>query len=326
MPSASIWTNNENRATFSDVVAAQTIPDLLKPVTMDQRKNSLGHSIDQLTTRRSLNDSYGKRMMNKTKDDLDDMKYKRNSTELGPIGTRRQSPNDNQWEPMLGSIHQPTPTPFSTLPRSRFLDSFQQCNQVAEQVALAGGVDSETLMSRYSFFNDDQSLYLAMQLEQQRRQRQQQQQQQQLHQQQQQQTQNHIDSSWNTATVPPTSSNSSMWTPMGYSPPSIYQQQQQSHSQQSQQMSAVGSWPVRPPPGLSMNNNSNPGRSQTNPSTMGYGAEVNTNDTMTMSQNNGHEEMRTYDPFHTVSYLWQGGNDPWSSSSYSDSNGHKKQQ
>lgn len=297
----SIWNSSNGGVTFSDVVAAQNqLPDLVKPV---MNKPKMDASSMSLSRRLQQDQSAG--LYNRSPMDVKASSNKRNSADLGPIGPRRRSPNLN-WEPMGGGIGAPlqNPTPtgggtgiFSGLSRSRFLDSFQARNQSSvEQQMLLGG-DNPSLMTSYSYF-DDPSVLLAMYNRQQQQQQQQQAQAQQQAQQQQQQQQQIDAGGWST------SSSSSMWTPMGYS---NYPQQQQHIQQHQQQQPTTGMWPIRPPPGLADNLPSN------NNSQLHH-LHQQQQQQMRHQQQQQEDEMRTYDPFKSVSYLWQGNNDPWGSS------------
>uniref|UniRef100_A0A336KV56 CSON015221 protein n=1 Tax=Culicoides sonorensis TaxID=179676 RepID=A0A336KV56_CULSO len=358
---ASIWT--ENRATFSDVVAQQPLigtqnvqEPALKPNKM--MKNPYGEQ--QKANRRSagdvpMNSSQnmgnlglgGGNMFNNnnnnnnTKRNLmfggrvkDDLSLFRSMEEpksvispnfdgFGPIGTpllSRNSPpfmQQQNWDSMnnqMGvpnTIQQPTASMsnYPTQTRSRFLDAFptrQQENVNYSQSQDSNILEAANLMSQFPVWNADPNILLEMFNRQQQ--------------------QEQLDA-WNRS--------NNAWNPMNYS--NTPTASTQNH------MNSAGQWPVtvRPPPGLSLNrdrqqpqNQMMQQQQQQQSSHISSRAE----DTILSSNNNnnidstgsqgagGGETMRTYDPFKSLSYLWQGSTDLWGASNNNNNKNNNKKQ
>lgn len=345
---ANIWT--ENRATFSDVVAHQPMfpvgqggqepamkqAKMMKNSYMDQQKAgrrsagdaqgmNVGGNLSNLGLgggnmfNNKRNAMYGGRV----KDDLslygsmDEGKSvnKRNSDDFGPIGTpllTRNSPPfiQQNWEPMLGQstgIQQPTPMSsyYQTQARSRFFDTFQNRSHLQQDNVGNMGqqqqdnsiLEAANLMSQYPVWNADRNVLMEM-----------------FNRQQQQEQMD----AWNRSTA---------WNPMNYS---------NTMAQTTQHQPNPGSWsvPVRPPPGLTLNRDrQHVGAISAHQQQQGSHISNNRPEEVVPTTSNAGnvtaaaqgEPMRTYDPFKSLSYLWQGSTDLWGSSA-SNNNNNKKQE
>lgn len=353
---ANIWT--ENRATFSDVVAQQPIlpvgqGKMMKNSYMEQQKpmrrsagdaqgmnvggnmSNLGLGGGNMFNNNNNNNNkrnlmYGQRVKEEVPmyGSRDDSKVvnKRNSDDFGPIGTpllTRNSPPfiQQNWEPMLGqatNIQQPTPMthyyPNQNQGRSRFLDSFQNRNHLQQDNGNIGQqqqqqqdnniLEAANMMSQYPMWSADRNFLMEMFNRQQQ--------------------QEQIDA-WNRSTA---------WSPMNYT------------------STPATSNPVRPPPGLSLNRDRQQQQQQQHVGVMSaqqqhhqhsqqqqmqqqqgshisnirpeevVASSVNTNVGGNVTGAAQGEPMRTYDPFKSLSYLWQGSTDLWGASN----NNNKKQE
>lgn len=252
---------------------------------------------------------------------MDDPKvvFKRNSDDFGPIGTpllTRNSPPfiQQNWEPMHGqatNIQQPTPMNhfYQNQERSRYFDSFQNRNHLQQDNGNNLGqqqqqqqpqdnsiLEAANLMSQYPMWNADRNVLMEMFNRQQQ--------------------QEQIDA-WNRSTA---------WNPMNYT------------------NTPATSTPVRPPPGLSLNrdrqhvggisaqqllHHQQQQQQQQGSHISNLQPDEAVATTMTAGNVTGAaqgEPMRTYDPFKSLSYLWQGGNDLWGANNYNINNNNNKKQ
>lgn len=232
---------------------------------------------------------------------MDDGKgSKRHSDDFGPIGTplltRNSPPFMQQWEPMgTTSIQQPIPSmqnyAYQNHQRSRFLDSFQNRTDLTPPLIphqQDNILEAANLMSQYPVWNADRNVLMEMfNL---------QQQQEQLE-------------AWNRQ--------STAWNPMNYS-----------------NTPTTSTTTVRPPPGLTLNRERQQLQVQQQQLQGSHISNIRPDETsvvgamqqpqMQQQQQGNEPPMRTYDPFKSLSYLWQGSTDLWHTSN--NNNNNKKQE
>ncbi|XP_063700102.1 transmembrane protein 131 homolog [Culicoides brevitarsis] len=312
LPQANIWT--ENRATFSDVVAQQPVLPVTQPkksLFMDQvppqktrrstgdvqNTSNLGlgggnlfNQQQNANVKRNLSSMYGQQtQQQRVLDEIsmygntDDAKNQRHSDDFGPIGTPLLTRNS---PPFLQQNWEPMGIQQPVPAMSNYYQS-QPRSRFLDTFQSREQQQSDAslleAMSQFPVWNADPNWTEMF-----------------TRHQQQQQQQEQFDA-WN---------RSMAWNPMNYSTNST----------------------VRPPPGLTLNRERQqqlPGshisniRSEEN---VGVAA-ANQQQQQQQQQNQGaqqnQEPMRTYDPFKSLSYLWQGGTDLWGASS---SNNNKKQE
>lgn len=328
---ANIWT--ESRATFSDVVAQQPMfpvgqsekqVKIMQNSYLEQQKQQERRSAGDVQGMSNLggnifhnrrnNCMYGGRVKNDLSlygsMDVGKPVNKRNSDDFGPIGppliTRHSPPLFQQnWEP----IEQPTPMHnyYQTQGSSPFLDTFQNRNSIQQHDSVGnigqqkdnGILKAANLMSHYPFWNADRNVLMEMFNRQQQ--------------------QEQLDA-WNRTTA---------WNPMNYT-------NTPAASSTNTQYQLNTDWPIsgRPPPGLSLNRVRQQQQHMGGISVQHQGPHISNNQSeeaniTTISAGNMSggaihgEPMRTYDPFKSLSYLWQGSTDLWGSSG---NNNNKKQE